>query len=134
MNGKRRPILQPPPVIPGAVPTAQSSMRFSSDMTVWNPTERIDLDAKETRLMSQDWVAVRDGVIHDGLVCAEFTRGEYLLAQVMIDGAPGDFFRIKNGTTTLSGDIAVRRGQRVQIFYTAIEPVSVNIGAGFLFA
>ena len=70
-------------------------------MTVWNPTERIDLDAKETRLMSQDWVAVRDGVIHDGLVCAEFTRGEYLLAQVMIDGqltrgsvwiVPGDLY------------------------------------------
>jgi hypothetical protein len=109
-----------PPTKPASVP-------------VWNPTERVTLAAKETKL-STDWVAVVDGTIADGLVRALFTAGNYLLAQLVVDGTEGDFFRINDGLNDIPGALNVKRGQRIQIRFTSIETADAQIGVGFMFA
>ena len=109
-----------PPTKPASVP-------------VWNPTERVTLAAKETKL-STDWVAVVDGTIADGLVRALFTAGDYLLAQLVVDGTEGDFLRIIDGLNDIPGALNVKRGQRIQIRFTSIETADAQIGVGIMFA
>lgn len=115
-------------------PTVVAESRLAAHaVPVSVPVCRVRLSAKETAQVA-DWMAPCGGQVSGLVVRCDFQDGVKLLAQAEANSVGGGYFDLVGGLNTVEDEMRVESGDVLALRVTALENVTADIRAAFLFS